>query len=124
MALAQSSSLGKTYSLVMLKSFLIWTFTLAVCLLVVGFPLVVLMATVGFLLSVVLESIMPVSAVLLVAGSMIGLNIMAVLVGASVLTFKGVHPNQVKWLNWLHGEADALHTSTFAACPLTCDMKD
>ena len=124
MALAQSSSLGKTYSLVMLKSFLIWTFTLAVCLLVVGFPLVVLMATVGFLLSMVLESIMPVSAVLLVAGSMIGLNIMAVLVGASVLTLKGVHPNQVKWLNWLHGEADAFQTSTFAACPLTCDVKD
>ena len=124
MALAQSSSLGKTYSLVMLKSFLIWTFTLAVCLLVVGFPLVVLMATVGFLLSMVLESIMPVSAVLLVAGSMIGLNVMAVLIGASVLTLKGVHPNQVKWLNWLHGEADTLHTSTFAACPLTCNMKD
>lgn len=124
MALAQSSSLSKTYSLVMLKSFLIWTFTLAVCLLVVGFPLVVLMATVGFLLSVVLESIMPVSAVLLVAGSMIGLNVLAVLVGASVLTLRGVHPNQVKWLDWLHGEADALHTSTFAACPLTCDRKD
>ncbi len=40
MVSAQSSNLGKTYSLLMIKSFLIWTFTLAVCLLVVGFPLV------------------------------------------------------------------------------------
>lgn len=124
MALVQSSSLSKNYSLVMIKSFLIWTFTLAVCLLVVGFPLVVLMATVGFLLSMVLESIMPISAVLLVAGTMIGLNVLAVLVGASVLTLKGVHPNQLSWLNWLNGEADPLQTSTYAACPLTCNMED
>lgn len=123
MALAQSSSLGKTYSLVMIKSFLIWTFTLAVCLLVVGFPLVVLMATVGSLLSIILQSVMPVSAVLLVAGSLIGFNVLAVIVGASVLTFKGIHPNEVRWLNWLHGEADPLDTSVYAACPLTCDVK-
>ncbi len=123
MALAQSSSLGKTYSLLMLKSFLIWTFTLAVCLLVVGFPLVVLMATVGSLLSVILQSVMPISAVLLVAGSLIGLNVFAVIAGASVLTFKGIHPAEVTWLSWLHGEVDNAHTSVYAACPLTCDLK-
>lgn len=123
MALAQSSSLGKTYFLFVLKSFLIWTFTLAVCLLVVGFPLVVLMATVGSLLSIVLQSVMPVSAVLLVAGSLIGFNILAVIAGATVLTFKGVHPKEVVWLNWLHGEADTTHASIYAACPLTCDVK-
>ena len=124
MTLAQSSNLGRTYTLVAIKSFLIWTFTLAVCLLVIGFPLVVLMATVGFLLSMVLESIMPVSAVLLVAGSMIGLNVMAVLIGASVLTLKGVHPKEVTWLDWLHGEVNPLDTSVYAACPLTCEMKE
>lgn len=123
MALAQSSSLGKTYFLFLLKSFLIWTFTLAVCLLVVGFPLVVLMATFGSLLSIVLQSVMPVSAVLLVAGSLIGFNILAVIAGAAILTFKGVHPKEVVWLNWLHGEADTTHTSVYAACPLTCDVK-
>lgn len=123
MALAQSSSFGKTYSLVVIKSFLIWTFTLAVCLLVVGFPLVVLMAAVGSLLSIVLESVMPVSAVLLVVGSLIAFNILAVVISAGVLTFKGIHPNEVRWLNWLHGEADPLHTSVYAACPLTCDLK-
>ncbi|MEH2026104.1 hypothetical protein [Nostoc sp.] len=123
MVSAQSSNQGKTYSLLMIKSFLIWTFTLAVCLLVVGFPLVVLMATVGCLLSIILQSVMPVSAVLLVAGALIMFNVMAVLLAAGVLTLKGVHPSEVKWLSWLHGEADQMQTSVYAACPLTCEIK-
>ena len=123
MTLAQSSSLKKNYYFFMLKSFLIWTFTLAVCLLVLGFPLVVLMATVGSLLSIVLQSVIPVSAVLLVVGSIITINVLAVVVGAGVLTLKGIHPKEVSWLNWLHGEADTLHTSVYAACPLTCELK-
>ena len=88
MALAQSSSPENNYFLFKIKSFLIWTFTLAVCLLVVGYPLVVLMATVGSLLSIVLHSVMPVSSVLLVVGSLIGFNVMAVITGASVLKLK------------------------------------
>ena len=123
MALAQSSSLDKNKSLFMVKSFLIWTFTLAVCLLVVGFPLVALMATVGFMLTIVLHHVMPISAVLLVAGSLITFNVIAVIAGATALTMKGIHPNEVKWLYWLHGEADTLHTSVYAACPLTCETK-
>jgi hypothetical protein len=123
MVSAQSSNLGKTYSLLMIKSFLIWTFTLAVCLLVVGFPLVVLMATVGCLLSIILQSVMPVSAVLLVAGALIMFNVMAVVFAAGVLTIKGVHPSEVKWLSWLHGEADQMQTTVYAACPLTCEIK-
>ncbi len=124
MALSQTSDLGKTYSLLIVKSFLIWTFTLAVCLLVVGFPLVVLMATIGCLLSIVLQSVMPVSAVLLVAGGLIMLNVMAVVLAAGVLTFKGVHPKEVQWLSWLHGEAENIQaTSVYASCPLTCEIK-
>jgi hypothetical protein len=123
MVSAQSSNLGKTYSLLLIKSFLIWTFTLAVCLLVVGFPLVVLMATVGCLLSIVLQSVMPVSAVLLVAGALIMFNVMAVLIAAGVLTLKGVHPKQVRWLSWLHGETEEMQTTIYAACPLTCETK-
>ncbi|AUB34565.1 hypothetical protein COO91_00392 [Nostoc flagelliforme CCNUN1] len=123
MVSAQSSNLGKTYSLLMIKSFLIWTFTLAVCLLVVGFPLVVLMATVGCLLSIILQSVMPVSAVLLVAGALIMFNVMAVVLAAGVLTVKGVHPSEIKWLSWLHGEADQMQATVYAACPLTCEIK-
>jgi len=123
MVSAQSSNLGKTDSLLMIKSFLIWTFTLAVCLLVVGFPLVVLMATVGCLLSIILQSVMPVSAVLLVAGALIMFNVMAVVLAAGVLTVKGVHPSEIKWLSWLHGEADQMQATVYAACPLTCEIK-
>ncbi|QLE55397.1 hypothetical protein [Nostoc sp. TCL26-01] len=123
MVSAQSSNLGKTYSWLVIKSFLIWTFTLAVCLLVVGFPLVVLMATVGCLLSIVLQSVMPVSAVLLVAGGLIMFNVMAVLIGAGVLTAKGVHPTDMQWLSWLHGEEDQMQKTVYASCPLTCDIK-
>jgi hypothetical protein len=123
MVSAQSSNLSKTHSLLMIKSFLIWTFTLAVCLLVVGFPLVVLMATVGCLLSIVLQSVMPVSAVLLVAGGLIMFNVMAVVIAAGALTLKGIHPQEVKWLSWLHGEADQMQTTVYAACPLTCDIE-
>ncbi|RDH46979.1 hypothetical protein [Fischerella thermalis] len=123
MALSQTANLSKTDSLLMVKSFLIWSFTLAVCLLVVGFPLVVLMATVGCLLSIVLQSVMPVSAVLLVAGGFILFNVLAVVIGASVLTAKGIHPKEVKWLSWLHGETEEMQKTVYAACPLTCDIK-
>lgn len=123
MALSQTSDLGKTYSMLMLKSFLIWMFTLAVCLLVVGFPLVVLMATVGCLLSIVLQSVMPVSAVLFVAGSIFFVNIAAVAIAAGVLTAKGIHPSQVEWLSWLHGESEKMQSTVYAACPLTCELK-
>ena len=122
MELTTRESLTKTYSLAIVKSFVIWTFTLAVCLLVVGFPLIVLMVTIGSLLAIALQSVLPVSAVLLVAGSLVGANVLAVVVGAAVLTFKGIHPSEVRWLSWLHGEPDPLHTSVYAACPLTCDI--
>ncbi|MGQ4649874.1 hypothetical protein [Lyngbya aestuarii] len=106
----------------MVKSFLIWAFTLTVCLLVVGFPLIVLMVTIGGLLAITLQAVLPVSAVLLVAGSLIGVNILAVVVGAAVLSLKGINPEEVSWLHWLHGEPDILHTPVYAACPLTCEV--
>jgi hypothetical protein len=122
MALAESRSLKSAYSLLTIKSFLIWTFTLTVCLLVIGFPLVVLMATVGALLAVTLQYVMPISAVLLVAGGIIGANLLVVMLGAAALTLQGVHPQEVGWLRWLHGEEDPKHTSIYASCPLTCDV--
>lgn len=123
MELVENNSLGKSHSLSMVKSFLIWTFTLAVCLLVVGFPLVVLMVTVGALLAIALQSILPVSAVLLVAGGLISINVLAVGIGAAILTLKGIHPQDVRWLHWLNGEAAPSNTAVYAACPLTCDVK-
>lgn len=122
MQLAERQGWEKSYSLAVVKSFLIWSFTLLVCLLVVGFPLIAIMATVGCLLAVVLQSVMPMSAVLLVAGGIITANIMAVIIGAAVLTLKGIHPEQVSWLRWLHGQGTPSHTSVYASCPLTCGL--
>ena len=122
MEFAQKPGLRRLDSLTFVKSFLVWSFTLTVCLLVVGFPLVVLMATVGALASVVLQSVLTVSAVLLVAGSLIGANVLAIVLGAALLTIKGIHPQDVNWLRWLHGEATPSHSSVYAACPLTCSL--
>lgn len=123
MALAESQTLGKAYVWYALKGFSLWTFTLTVCLLVVGFPIVVLMAAAGVLLAVALQAILPVSAVLLVAGGLIGANCLAVLLAAAVLTLKGVHPQDVSWLNWLHAsKADVAYGPVYASCPLTCSI--
>lgn len=123
MALSQSQSFRRFYYLVMLKSFLIWALTLGVCLLIIGFPLVILMVTIGALLAVVLQSVMPVSAVLLVAGGLLGINLFGIFLGAGILTFKGVHPHEVDWLRWLHGEADPSNSTVYASCPLTCNIR-
>ncbi|GAL91160.1 MAG: hypothetical protein DWQ51_18730 [Microcystis wesenbergii TW10] len=109
-------------SLAMLKSFLLWSFVLTVCLLVVGFPLVVLMMTVGSLSAIILQSVLPISSVLLVAGMIIGINILAILISAALLTAKGVHPHEVSWLHWLHGEVKTSHQAVYASCPLTCGV--
>jgi hypothetical protein len=122
MQLTHNRTIPKSRYVATAKSFLIWCFALTVTLLVVGFPLVVLMATFGALLSITLHPILPVSAVLLVAGGLIIINILAVVVGAGVLTSKGIHPHEVRWLSWLHGDANPVSTTTYAACPLTCDI--
>lgn len=110
------------YTLTLMKSFSVWTFTLLVCLLVVGFPLVFVVATVGVLATVVLQSVLPMSAVLVVASSILGSTLLLVLAGAASLTLRGIHPQEVRWLSWLHGETKAVHKPMFAACPLTCGL--
>jgi hypothetical protein len=122
MELSQGSGYGKLYSLTVIKSFFVWSFTLTVCLLVVGFPVVVLMATFGALAAVILQAVLPVSAVLVVAGSLIGGTLLTILIGSAVLTLKGIHPQEVRWLRWLHGVDKPSHTSVYASCPLTCNL--
>lgn len=124
MTLSQSQSFRNVYYILAIKSFLIWTFALTVCLLILGFPLIILMVTIGSLLAVVLQSVLSISSVLVVAGSLLSFNILGILLGAAVLTLKGVHPQDLTWFRWLHGEANPRHTSVYAACPLTCDVKE
>ncbi|MBD2022661.1 hypothetical protein H6F43_20980 [Leptolyngbya sp. FACHB-36] len=123
MALSQSQGFRNVYYILMVKSFLIWTLTLAVCLLIVGFPIIILMMAIGSALAVILQSIMPVSAVLVVASSLLGMNLFGILFGAAALTLKGIHPHDVTWLRWLHGQENPRHNSVNAACPLTCSIR-
>ncbi|MDJ0567820.1 MAG: hypothetical protein QNJ53_02125 [Pleurocapsa sp. MO_192.B19] len=106
----------------LIKSFLIWSFTLTVCLLVVGFPVGVLVVTIGILATIILQTFIPASAVLVVTGSILLLNISVVLIGASILSFKGIHPEEVSWLSWLHGQNALVNMPVYASCPLTCQL--
>lgn len=108
------------------KSFLLWSFTLTVCLLVVGFPIGVLLVTCGILATIILQAVLPSSAVVLVAGSILSINLLIVVLGAAILTIRGIHPEQVSWLHWLHGkEAFSLsNTPVYASCPLTCNLSN
>jgi hypothetical protein len=121
MALAQAQQLPKTQLLTIIKSFLIWTFTLTVCWLVVGFPLIFLIMTIGSLFAISLQAVLPMSAVFVVAGGILLVNVLVVLFGAAMLTAKGIHPHEVGWLRWLNGQANPHTQSVYASCPLTCD---
>lgn len=121
MTLAQVQELPKNQAVRTARSFLIWTFTLTVCWLVVGFPLVFLITTIGSLFAISLQAILPTSAVLVVAGAILSVNILVILFGAGLLTLKGIHPHEVQWLRWLNGQANPSHGSVFASCPLTCE---
>lgn len=105
-----------------IKSFLLWSFTLTVCLLVVGFPVGALVVTVGILATIILQTVLPASAVLLVTLSIFAINASIVVIGAAFLSFKGIHPEEVSWLSWLHGKDKSLNTPVYASCPLTCQL--
>jgi hypothetical protein len=123
MALARSQGLGNFYFLFALKSFLLWTFTLAVCMIVLGFPVLVLVVSIGALLAVTLHAIIPASGVLFATITMLGIHALGIMLAAGFLTLKGIHPQEVEWLRWLNGQENPLHTSVYASCPLTCDIE-
>ncbi|MBR8830207.1 MAG: hypothetical protein N5P05_002868 [Chroococcopsis gigantea SAG 12.99] len=122
MQAAHRDNWGYFGSLFVVKSFLIWSFILTVCLLVVGFPLIVLMMTVGALSAIVLHSVLPGSSVLLVAGTILSLNLMVILASAAILAVKGVHPHEIHWFRWLQPDDKLNPTTVFASCPLTCNV--
>lgn len=122
MTLVQNQPFKNLYFLVAIKSFLIWTFTLTVCMLVIGFPAVVLVVSIGALMAVTLHAIMPFSAVLLIVVGLIGIHAIGIMSTAAFMTASGIHPQEVEWLRWLNGQADPSNTSVYAACPLTCEI--
>jgi hypothetical protein len=108
--------------LLKLKSFLIWSFTLLVCYLIVGFPVFFLTLLVGSLLATTLQPILPTSAVLVVAGSLTLIHLLVFCGGAAVLTYLGIHPQEVSWLNWSNSP-DLKYPIAYPSCPLTCPLR-
>jgi hypothetical protein len=122
MTYTQSLSMNRSFQFLWLKSFLMWAFALTVCMVVIGFPILILVVTVSSLMAVTLQSVLPMSAVLVVAASIIGIHLLGIALASAVLTLRGVHPQDVKWLNWLNGNAVAASQSVYASCPLTCEV--
>jgi len=107
-----------------LKSFLVWSFALTVCFLVVGFPAGFVLVSIGVLMAVLLHAVMPISSVILVGTGILALNILIVVASAALLTIKGIKPQDVTWLSWLHGDAELHYDQVYASCPLTCGLAE
>ena len=122
MNFVQKIDLKNFNSFLIIRSFLIWSFSLIVCLLIVGFSMVMFPPTFGVLTSIILQTVLPISSVLLVVGSLISANLLVIFVSAAILTIKGIHPQEVHWLRWLYGKATPINTSVYASCPLTCNI--
>lgn len=120
MTLSTSQVMDRPDYVLMLRSFVLWTGILTVCLLIIGFPVGILIVAIGSVLAMVLHAMLPGLGIVLVAASFIGVQLMGVMVAAAFLAIKGVHPQEVNWLRWMHGEADPKNQSQYAACPLTC----
>ena len=121
MTVAQAPQTSRYDFLLVIKSFLIWTFALTVSWFVVGFPLVAIIATLGALSALVLQAVIPMSSVLIVSGMILVMNVFGILFGAALLAIKGIHPHEVRWLKWLDPQANEQVVPLYAACPLTCD---
>ena len=121
MTVAQAPQDSKYSFLLIVKSFLIWTFALTVAWFVVGFPIVAIMATLGALGALVLQAVIPMSAVLVVAMFLLVVNVLGILFGAAGLALKGIYPHEVRWLRWLDASSETAEAPVYAACPLTCD---
>jgi hypothetical protein len=123
MAFANSSSTHQFQLVATLKSILVWSFVLAVCMIVIGFPVLMLVVALGSLFAVTLHAIMPTHAILITTVGFVGFHILGILAASAFLTLKGIHPQEVEWLRWLNGQENPNTYSTFASCPLTCDIE-
>lgn len=123
MTASQSQAISQSNYGLMLKSFLLWTGILTVCLLIAGFPIGILIVTVGSLLAMAMHEVLPGIGLVMIVGSFISVQLVGVMIAAAMLTLKGTHPSDVSWLPWLSGQSNPQHYSVYAACPLTCEIK-
>ncbi|MBE9031572.1 hypothetical protein IQ266_17710 [filamentous cyanobacterium LEGE 11480] len=123
MALARSQYAGSLSFLSAVKSILIWSFVLAVCMIVVGFPILVLVVSLAALMAFTLQAIMPLTAILYTVAAFIGVHLLGIFAVSTFLTLRGVRPQDVDWMTWLRDQENPVDTAVYAACPLTCDIK-
>lgn len=123
MTTSQSQTVSQRNYGLMLKSFLLWTAILTVCLLIAGFPVGILIVTVGSLLAMVLHEVLPGIGLVMIVGSFVAIQLIGVMIAAAMLTLRGTHPSDVSWLPWLSGQSNPQNHSVYAACPLTCEVK-
>jgi hypothetical protein len=124
MTLSQGHSQQGLSIFALVKSILIWTFALTVCMVVIGFPMLLVVVALASLMAVALHAIMPVGAVLLIAVGFIGIHAVGILLASAYLTLRGIHPQDVDWLRWLHGQENPGNEAIYAACPLTCGIEN
>ena len=122
MTLANSSSTNQFQLVAIIKSILLWSFVLTVCMIVIGFPVLMLVVALTSLFAVTLHAIMPTHAVLITTVGVLGIHIVGILAASAFLTLKGINPQEVEWLRWLNGQENPQTSSTFASCPLTCNI--
>jgi hypothetical protein len=123
MALARGQYAGGLSFLSTVKNILIWSFVLAVCMIVVGFPILLLVVAVGSLMAFALHAFMPLTAMLYTLVGFVGVHILGILAVSTFLTLKGVYPQEIDWMNWLRGQENPMNTAVYASCPLTCDIE-
>ncbi|MFM2430666.1 MAG: hypothetical protein RLZZ511_1879 [Cyanobacteriota bacterium] len=122
MALARSQYAEGLSFLATVKSILIWSFVLTVCMIVIGFPILVLVVALASISAFALHAVMPVSAILYTVLAFVGVHVLGILGVSSFLTWRGIYPHQVDWMNWLRGQENPMNTAVYASCPLTCDI--
>jgi hypothetical protein len=122
MALAHSQNAAGLSLFAAVKSILIWSFVLAVCMIVVGFPILVLVVSVASIAVFAMHAFLPANVMLLAIAGFIGLHIVGILAVSTYLTAKGMYPQDVNWMVWLRGQENPSNTAIYASCPLTCDI--
>ncbi|MBD2578491.1 hypothetical protein [Oscillatoria sp. FACHB-1406] len=112
--LVQHKILAPKFALPPLKSFLLWSATLAAFSLALSVPVGLLVLAIAAF-SALTGFFGLLNPIAIAASSFVTLNLLFIIIGAAIASKKGLYPHQVRWLNWLNPKLPF-------ACPLTCEL--